>query len=131
MQNCKPQNAGKIKITTLTVLTETDTFTANNRTSIDRIEYFLVDGDINDTSNLYKEIDDFVKTKEHSNPAQFSVYQMEFLKTTSQLTVEKINANPSILEKGLMLGYPQLITYMWVYGRFSGVIKYKDGKVIN
>lgn len=131
MQSCKYQNGSNIKITPLTVLTKTDTFTSNNMTSIDRTEYYLVDGNMNDTSTLYKKIDDFIKTKEHTNHVQFSVYNMEFIKITSQLTVEKINANPYILEKGLMLGYPQIVTYMWINGRFGGVIKYKDGKVIN
>lgn len=122
--SCKSQPLnGGLKITPLTVMNETDTFVDKNRTSINLIENFLVEGNTSDTNKIYKIIDAFVEKNKNDQFTTFSVYYMEFYKASSQITVEAINRNPELIRKSL-LADPRLATYYWFNGEFGGKTTY-------
>ena len=129
-QSCKSQEADKaVKIIPLTVLTETDTFNTNNRTTINRLEYFLVEGNIRDSVMLNKEIESFVKLTADKNRELFYAYEMTFYKSTKEITLKSIEEYPDIFWKKMShIDDPRICTYFWIEGELMRIKKYKDGK---
>jgi hypothetical protein len=121
--SCKSQSLNvPLKITPLTVMNEIDTLVDRNRTSVNLIENFLVDGCISDTNKLYREIDNFVEKNKNKRLAMFSVYYMEFFKASARISVEAVNKNPDLITKSLLIADPRIVTYLWYNGKFGGKI---------
>lgn len=130
--SCSPKikNNG-INIVPLNALNKTDTFSANNQMSIDRIEYFLVESISIDTARLYQVISQFVNHYKFA-PESFSVYEMVFVRSYPDMTLEGINEESRTFTSRLNSERdPTIINYMWIQGRYAGAIKFINGKAVS
>lgn len=130
LHGCAQNTNASVKIIPLHILTQTDTFHENNKTSINHIEHFLVETKNNDTGKIYKAIDDYVK-KNTSLRAEYYEYEMNFYMASKEVNFERINKYPeTVTDLFYTPKDPHIITYDWFSGSFAGVIKYNKGNII-
>lgn len=128
--SCAQNTNATVKIIPLHILTQTDTFHENNKTSINHIEHFLVETNNNDTAKIYKAIEDYVK-KNASLKSEYYEYEMNFYMASKEVNFERINKYPeTVTDLFYSPKDPHIITYDWFSGSFAGVIKYNKGIII-
>lgn len=128
---CCNQENKRIKISPFDILNETDTFYDNNKVSINRKDYFLVETNLTDTAKIYEAIQDFLKKDYPKNFQKYSRYELIFYKLSFDINSKKNYNNPKIIRRDLFKdANPTIITYTSDDNGFNIIDKYIDGKII-
>jgi hypothetical protein len=127
----KAKKGSEINIVPLNIVNITDTFQDNNKITTHRLEHFLVEGDISDSSLLSRKLDDFAK-RHNKNVGQFDEFQMIFYGADEYISAENINKRPEIItRKEWVDGDPLLCIYDWLNGRLLSIMNIRNGNLIN